>query len=147
MSGFTLSEPFEAMLCAASVSPARLNDVIDQRLAKRREAVLRPSHPYLVQVRQRTGVPLMMVLRRRRHLLIEVESRAPFWRYKEIGRHNCRVLIEGSIPETVASAAAGERLGKIVDGLPILAKVLIGSITSVYGFIEVEVQPGWRKIT
>jgi hypothetical protein len=146
VSGFTLSTPFEEMLHAASIDPARLNDVIDRRLAKRREAVLRPSHPHLVQVRQRTGVPLMMVVRRRRHLLIEVESRVPFWRYKEVGRSNCRVLIEGSVPETVASAGAGKRLGTIIGGLPILANLLIGSITSAYGFIELEVQPDWRKI-
>lgn len=145
MNGFSISEPAESLLRAALLDPRRLNHLMDERVAARRETLLRPAHPYLARVRRRTEVPLMMVARRRRHLLIEIESRSPFWRYREHSRHDCQLLLRCEIPETVASGASGLQLGKLVAGLPFLSNLVINTISSAGSLVEFKVEPNWNR--
>lgn len=141
MRPFAISQPAEALLRSAAIEPEAVNDVMDRRAADRRETFLRPGHPYPVLVRRRTGVPLMTIARRRRHLYIVVEWSRPLVRYVEYARDDCRLLLLADLPAAARLASVGGPLDRIVGTPDFLADASCADIRWADPFTEVSLQP------
>lgn len=146
-SAFSMSQVARDLFEAAGVNPRRVNDVIERRLRRGHEALLRPGHHYTSLVRRVTGSPLQLIARRNRHLLIHIESRSPLWCYEERSRGECVFHLPKRFPATLSSAAAGRPFSALVGGLAYLADRPIVRIEPDGDWTEVAVDAGWSKIT
>ncbi|NJR80500.1 hypothetical protein [Sphingomonas corticis] len=147
MTPFSISEAALRLFRSADIDPARINDVMDRRAAARTATILGPGDRHPVLVRQRTGVPLMMIRRSRRHLYVTVEWRMPLVRYVEYGREDCRLLILQAIAESVQVAATGRSVDRLVAGVPFLEGQICEEVRSCEPFTEAKIKVAWLRWT
>lgn len=135
--------PAQRLLRSAGIKPADVNDAFDRRAAARAETFLRPGYPYPALVRKRTGVPLVTIARRRRHIYVVVEWRDPLVRYVEHARDDCRLIILKQLPASAQLAACGEPLTRLVYPPSFLDGLYCTEILWVDPFTEVRLRPAW----
>lgn len=143
---FSISQPLLELMRAASVRPERVDQLMERRIARGDDTILRPGAHYTRLVRQATGVPVVSLARRNRHLLMTIESRQPFWTYIEHSRNACLLSLPAQIPETAKLALIGRASQCLaVIGTP-LDDIRIAGFDDDPRWTVARLQPEWWKI-
>lgn len=125
MRTLTLTTPALHVLQACDLPLEVLDRTFDRLSRGRKDLVICPGHPHFVRARSRSPMVPSMLVRRRRHLLMQLEGRHPFWRYRELASYDCDLIFEGEPSATVVNAAPGMLLGAFVGEASLLAQVPI----------------------
>lgn len=144
-----ISEPTLGLLVASGLSATNVDDAIDRLVASQKAALLRKPHDIIKQIADRTGINIVGIARKSRHILIEVEQRkadAAWWQYREHSPRRCIFSCRGQIPETIGTALNGALLEKLVRPAIAMSGTTIGSVGSTSdGWLTVEVAPIWAE--
>jgi hypothetical protein len=98
------------------------------------------------KILDRTGIPVEMISRERRTILIRVVWRNPYVVYEEESQKNCYVEMPGSIPTSVRSIAIGRKVGDFVEGLGILGELKIASIRDEGQRSAFVIEQSWQTV-
>ncbi|RSY81993.1 hypothetical protein DAH66_14075 [Sphingomonas koreensis] len=144
-----LSDPLDDLLQRSGLSAAKI-DMSLERLARLwQPTVLKPGHPYLRQIQQRTGVNVVGIARRYRRLLVEIEQLEDAklrWRYHERSRSDCVFACAGQIPHTLGDALRGRPLRALIIPTPALGEMTIDTVLhDPDGRLDLRVTPQWRQ--
>lgn len=127
--GSKISATALALFQAAGVNASRLDREFDRRVNTQWPLVLWGHRHYRAKkIRDRTGIPIEMISRERRTILIRVVWPNPYVVYEEESQKKCYIEIPEAIPASVRSIAIGRRVGDIVEGLGMLGELKIASI-------------------
>ena len=140
---FLISAPLLKLCQASGAHPERINAVVDARLARGQDTRMRPGDHYPSLLRRKTGVPVVGVARASRHLLVEIESRHPHWRYRERTRNQCTLWIPATVPETLKIALVGRPARALVLTIDIIDDLKIGALADDGDWTRVSLSPDW----
>jgi hypothetical protein len=142
-----LSRPMASMLEAAGLTVDIVDDAIGEQIAKGRPSALRVGHPLVDRLRAETGLGVVLVGRRYRRLMLEIEQpveRAMRWIYREHSPVRSEFLCRGKIPETFAAGLGGEPLSRIADPPWQIGTAIIETVTVLHdGWLSVAITPCW----
>ena len=108
--------------------------------------MLRKHHPLVRQIEQTTGINVVQIARKSRHLLIEIEQQCsePSWVYRERTPRNCNFSCAGDLPSTIELALQGVLLEKLVIPTAEMGKTTINYVGETGdGWLSVDVMPNW----
>lgn len=142
---FLVSAPLLELLRASHADPRRLNTVVERRLARGRDARMRPGDHYPALLRRQTGVPVVGISREHRRLLLHIESRNPLWRYEERGGGACLLHVAALLPETVKLALRGRPARNLAPTADVIDELVIDRVEDDGGWSEIWLRPEWRR--
>ncbi|MEO9131306.1 MAG: hypothetical protein ABI240_08870 [Sphingomonas sp.] len=145
-----LSYVLDELLERSDLLLGEIDQSLQQLAATGQPTTLKPGHPCLRQVHDRTGINLVGISRRYRRLLAEieqVENGALKWRYREQSRTECLFMCRGVIPHAVGIALISQPLRRLIVPTGPLGEATIESlIHDPDGWLELTVAPQWRRI-
>ena len=145
--GSKISSTSVRLFEAAGVNASRLDRHFDQRAAGRWILVIGGRRDYRVKkIRERTGIPVDIISRERRTILLRVEWREPYIIYEELSQKKCYLEFPGIIPETISSNSIGKNVGDLVEGLGILGDLEIASIQNDGWRTTMYVKQSWQTV-
>ena len=109
--GSRISETTKSLLDAAGINASRLDRSFDLRVAQGAHPFIwGPKEYRLSKIRNRTGVPVEMITRDHRNILLKVQWFDPYVVYEEISMKKCHLEIPGEMPESFAVNSKGKKL-------------------------------------
>ncbi|WP_066663771.1 MULTISPECIES: hypothetical protein [unclassified Sphingomonas] len=146
-----LSDPLADLLERSGLSPKQVNMSLERQARLRYPTVLAPGHVYLRQIREHTGVNVVMISRRYRRLLVQIEQMKNGkwqWIYKERSQTDIEFACPADIPHTLEAALPGRPLNSLIDPTtPALGCLIIDACSrDRHGWLNPSIKPGWRAI-
>lgn len=144
-----ISEPTLGLLAASGLSATEVDDAIDRLVAAQKATLLRKPHDIIQRIADQTGINVVGIARKSRHILIEIEQRkggAAWWQYREHSPRRCIFSCRGQVPATIGTALNGVLLEQLVKPAIAMSGTTIGSVGSTTdGWLTVEVAPTWTS--
>lgn len=143
-----LSGPAVELLERSNLPPSEIDAALDALVQNKAGAVLYHNHPVVQHIAGSTGLNLVQIARKSRHLLIQIEQQndhGPLWQYREQTPRSCTFACKGQIPLTAQSVLPGKPLSTLATTPLGMDQVIINQvIDDSGGWVTVSVTPPWH---
>lgn len=144
-----ISDPLDDLLQRSGLSPAKIDNAIEQLALRWAPTILRPGHDYLRQINDHTNINVVAISRKYRRLFVEIEQYKggkAIWHYHERSRTACVFACLGIIPHTVESALVGRPLRSLIIPTPAIAATVVENTSREReGWMTLSVTPQWQQ--
>lgn len=145
--GSRISATTKSLLDATDINASRLDRRFDLRVAQGAcPFIWGLKDDRLKKIRHRTGVPVEMISRDHRNILMKVQWFDPYVIYEEISTKKCHLEIPGEIPESFAVNAKGRKIYEFVEGLGLFGELTIANIINEGSRIIFNVKQTWQTV-
>lgn len=147
MHGSKISSTSVRLFEAAGVNASRLDRYFDKRVAEGWPLVIGSRKGYRIRkLREQTGIPVDIISRQRRTILLRVAWPDPYIVYEELSQKKCYLDIPGAIPETIAANSVGKKVSDLVEGLGMFGDLTISSLENDGGRVTIYIKQSWQRV-